>query len=213
MKAYLFRKIYSDKETLGVFNMWEGKELKFQCFTLELPWKENENGVSCIETGHYKAVPRTTGRYAGTNLAYHVTELDGSEVEGRKHILIHPGNYYTDILGCILPGSQFGFINDDHVYDIGNSTNTVRAMKTMADEFDLHVHGTYVDNYVPGDKIELFKTLSTKVSLNLRSSPYGELITTLLKDTTVLPIGDPEGDWQKVEVYPYTGYVHKNYTK
>ena len=76
----------------------------FSCKTLELPWKDNENMVSCIPVGTYNVE-----YYSGNK--YWV-----KDVSGRTGILIHTGNvagssedgYRTDSDGCILLGTDFG---------------------------------------------------------------------------------------------------------
>jgi hypothetical protein len=70
---------------------------KFQCFTLELPWKENQRKISCIPEGTYKVVHRTSPKYK--------EHLHVTGVPNRDLILIHTGNSAKDILGCILVGT------------------------------------------------------------------------------------------------------------
>jgi len=66
------------------------------CYTIELPWLENRQKVSCIPVGTYQLRKRhTQGR--GTHLA-----LD--DVEGRAGILLHPANNaLKELRGCIAP--------------------------------------------------------------------------------------------------------------
>ena len=65
--------------------------------TLELPWKDNAEDVSCIPTGTYKVILARSPKF-GPNIP-HVLD-----VPGRSDILIHPGNTVADITGCICPG-------------------------------------------------------------------------------------------------------------
>jgi len=69
-------------------------------FTLELPWKDNKKGESCVPPGVYKVVPYSSAKYTDV---YEVTH-----VHGRSFILIHVGNYLKDTKGCILPGLGLG---------------------------------------------------------------------------------------------------------
>lgn len=95
----------------------------FQCFTLELPFKGNENGVSCIIPGVYEAFKRnspTNGRC-----------FELRDVPGRTHIQIHKGNFTRDILGCILVGDSIKFLNGDGIPDITNSFNTMEKLLRM----------------------------------------------------------------------------------
>lgn len=83
------------------------------CYTLELPWRDNAPGLSCIPEGGYRVeyLPRSaSGKYHDV---YHVTD-----VPGRSGILIHTGNFAgvrdmgmrCDVLGCILPGRRIGML-------------------------------------------------------------------------------------------------------
>jgi Family of unknown function (DUF5675) len=65
--------------------------------TLELPWRNNLEGVSRISAGLYKAKTRTDG-----SLGWRL-ELD--PVTDRRLIEIHIGNFPKNSTGCILLGS------------------------------------------------------------------------------------------------------------
>ena len=68
------------------------------CHTIELPWKENEPGISCIPEGKYVLVKRYSKKFG-----WHLL------VEGtvsRSLILLHPANdAKKDLRGCIAPVS------------------------------------------------------------------------------------------------------------
>ena len=76
-------------------------------YTIELPWNNNEKGISCIPQGLYNCVPHNSPKHPDTyQLLY---------VPNRDSILIHPGNFACDINlqsglhksdteGCILVG-------------------------------------------------------------------------------------------------------------
>lgn len=71
----------------------------FVCFTLELPWKENQNNISCIPEGKYELRPRYSKKFKR-----HLKVMD---VFGRSLILIHPANNALEELeGCIAPVMQ-----------------------------------------------------------------------------------------------------------
>ncbi len=80
----------------------EGKQI---AVTLELPWRENRHGVSCIPAGVYPAHRRMSAKRK-----YELFELD--TVPGRSNIEIHIGNLPSDSEGCILLGSAFGILGD-----------------------------------------------------------------------------------------------------
>jgi len=66
------------------------------CYTIELPWKNNEPNVSCIEEGTY-----LLNRCYSEKFGWHLILKD---VRDRKFILIHPANNALEELrGCIAP--------------------------------------------------------------------------------------------------------------
>lgn len=67
-------------------------------WTLELPWRDNRHGVSCIPLGEYRVMLSLSTRF-GRELP----RLIG--VPGRVGILIHAGNTDHDTSGCILLGT------------------------------------------------------------------------------------------------------------
>ena len=82
----------------GTFGKLEAGGWSFWCYTVELPWKENQPYISCIPEGLYHCEVWDSARFP---LSYIV-----KDVPGRSHILIHPGNSIKDILGCIAPGMK-----------------------------------------------------------------------------------------------------------
>lgn len=76
----------------------------FACLTLELPWRDNTKGRSCIPCGEYVVTWGVSQRFGE---CYHV-----QSVPDRSSILIHAGNwagdtgmgFKSDVEGCILLG-------------------------------------------------------------------------------------------------------------
>ena len=77
-------------------------EDEFICYTLENTWKNNERRVSCIPEGCY---PLTTKEYGRFYDKYQMPIPILEDTDPRSEILIHPGNFAKDTLGCILVGS------------------------------------------------------------------------------------------------------------
>ena len=136
MFCVITREKQDEKQTLGKLELFDetGKVL-FECKTLELPWKDNKNRVSCINARNgepYKVIPRHTTRRGNH---FHV-----KDVKGRTWILIHSGNYYHDILGCVLVGSKFMDIDKDGYKDVVSSKYTLRKLaKAAPNGFDLFI--------------------------------------------------------------------------
>lgn len=92
---------------------------------LELSWQNNQRNISCIAAGKYLLVPHYSPKFG--NCLWVQTE-DGYTTlpGGRQEVLIHAGNFYTQIRGCILPGTDFRDINSDGHLDVVNSRIAMR---------------------------------------------------------------------------------------
>ena len=102
----------------------------FQCFTLELPWLENQRGVSCVPRGTYKAFKRNSPKNG--------LVVEFRNVPDRSNIQIHSGNYTRQIEGCILVGSSIAFLDGDSVPDVANSKVTLdKLLALLPDEFEV----------------------------------------------------------------------------
>lgn len=132
MKKYILQRIaYFDKQTLGYFLDENRKRI---CFTLELAWKDNARNISCIPTGVYTVVRRVS---PARGQHFHITD-----VQGRTSILIHSGNYHTDIQGCVLVGKTFSDINKDGYCDVTSSVATMNdLLKILPTTFSLEIIG------------------------------------------------------------------------
>ena len=107
MRITLLREPSTDEGTFGRVVDDEGE---FVCFSVELPWRENERGRSCIPPDTYPLSPWSSARFRA---ALHV-----ANVEARSAILIHSGNWggdaekglKTHLRGCIAPGRRIGVL-------------------------------------------------------------------------------------------------------
>ena len=126
MKITIIRLIQSGIQTLGMGFVFDGTEKKFEFSTLELPWKDNQKNISCIPSGTYDAFKRQSPSRGV------VFELKGTG--HRTHIQIHAGNYYTDILGCVLVGAGFSDINNDGFRDVYSSKTTLNKLLDLMPE-------------------------------------------------------------------------------
>ena len=55
-----------------------------------------------------------------------------TDVEGRKWVLFHSGNYHFQIRGCVLVGDSYSDINHDGYKDVTSSKNTMRKLMKIA---------------------------------------------------------------------------------
>lgn len=224
MHATLERKDYTDKQVTGVFRLFdtEGNEL-FSAFSLELPWRNNERRKSCIPTGKYRADFRSSPKYPQS---YHIKELDADQVNGRDWILIHQGNYYTDILGCILLGSRLHDINGDGYKDVIRSRHTMRRLIDIVGEgsFTLEIIGAQPP-YNEVKRINAREEFITGVfatvianGLNIRREPglEAELAGEPLLLNDQVEVLEESGYWVKVKTsngllaFVHSHYIRKN---
>jgi hypothetical protein len=105
------------EQTKGeLFVLDEFANVLFRCFTLELPWKDNQRKISCIPAGIYKVVRRFSQRFNN-----HLHILDVPE---RTFILIHEANFVHQLEGCIAVGASRIDLNGDGKLDITQSVIT-----------------------------------------------------------------------------------------
>ena len=89
---------------------------QFLCFTIELPWRENQRHISCIPEGRYEIILRHSKRFRN--------HLHVQDVKGRSLILIHPANNaLKELRGCIAPVSQ--------LTDIGKGWKSREALNKL----------------------------------------------------------------------------------
>ena len=84
-------------------------------YTVEKPWKDNIPRESCIPLGEYELIwrPTTTQvppEYKG-HTWYVVGGSVGFDVGHRTRVALHAGNTHKDIVGCIAPGLNLGYLN------------------------------------------------------------------------------------------------------
>lgn len=107
ISASIQRQIYSDQGTEGKLSI---PSLGGVFFTLELPWRSNQQNVSCVPPGQYDCRVVNSPRFKRVYLLL--------SVPNRSHVLIHSGNFAGDtskgfrthVQGCILLGTKRGKI-------------------------------------------------------------------------------------------------------
>ena len=110
MKTLILTREQSSKsETMGLLTV-NGVSLH----TIERPWIPSHPGgkpfSSCVPAGTYKLVPHTRSNgdqvvaLVNPGMAVYYQSSDRPTDAGRYLILIHSGNWSTDVVGCIAPG-------------------------------------------------------------------------------------------------------------
>jgi len=129
MLVKLLRISSSKTETAGVLLL----DSKPMFTTLEPPWQDNKQALSCIPDGEYICAPWKSHRFGNV--------IKVMDVPGRFDILFHSGNYARDTQGCILVGKHFR-ISDRGLTEIGNSKIALDEMRILLgglDKFTLKI--------------------------------------------------------------------------
>ena len=92
----------------------------YDCCTLELPYLNNQQNISCIPKGQYDVVKRNSARFKD-----HLHILN---VPNRTWILIHSGSFKQDTLGCVLVGTDWQDIDGDEELDLINSKKALSEL-------------------------------------------------------------------------------------
>lgn len=122
-------------QTLGIIQVIENYKPIKALSCLELPDLQNQNKISRIPYGFYDVEKRNSKKFGDH---FHVTN-----VINRSYILIHAGNYHSDILGCILVGKEFRDINKDGQLDVIRSKDALKELlDIMPDKFKLEIEIT-----------------------------------------------------------------------
>lgn len=124
------KRVYLKNVTLGVCEILENGVVIHEGGTLELPWKENQQNISCIPEGQYKAFKRVSPKNGN------VYEL--VNVRGRSYIQGHIGNSIADTLGCILHGATI-HPNSNRVSS--SAVEHAQLMSLLPNEFTVVIEG------------------------------------------------------------------------
>lgn len=126
MRIDLLRVGQSNRGTFGVLRFGQ---VPF-ALTLERPWEDNAQDISCIPAGRYRCRKVRSPRFGHT---YEVCD-----VPNRTHVLLHKGNFVYDTQGCILVGEEYSG-TWDKPFIASSERGFLELMKLLNDipEFDL----------------------------------------------------------------------------
>ena len=97
---------YTPMGTFGEIELPNGARLQ----TVELPWRGNEQSVSCIPSGTYALRKRLSGVVKRSSGGKYSQGWEVTSVPGRTYIMVHVANTIDDLEGCIGVGAALGFV-------------------------------------------------------------------------------------------------------
>lgn len=122
-KQVVLKRQYEESCTLGTMYL-DGEEV---CKTLERPWVDNKENISCIPEGKYECIRDNTGKFRYWKVL---------NVPNRSLIEIHNGNFQDETRGCILVGRVHEYSNEEWIVKF--SLPTLRDLKdVLGDKFEL----------------------------------------------------------------------------
>lgn len=129
MKLIITRYQSDHKQSIGTAELCKVNGTRIaKWHSLELPNLNNQRRISRIPKGIYKARKHTSPKFGRS--------LWLQDVPNRSEILIHKGNYHSDILGCILLGKGLADINKDGFMDVTQSSVAIKELMDLLVDVD-----------------------------------------------------------------------------
>lgn len=122
----LTRKKHTDKQTIGIMEVYKYNLFMCSFATLEQEWNNNETSNSCIPKGFYIVEHYSSAKHPDTFIV--------KDTEPRTYILIHKGNYNTHTEGCILIGYVHSDINKDGYLDVIHSGDAMNMLNRICED-------------------------------------------------------------------------------
>lgn len=129
MNIKIVREQSADTGTPGILIV---PSIDWRCHTLELPWRNNEKGVSCIMADTYRCT-------VGSSPSLHRTVLRLEDRYGRTDCLIHNGNWagdsakglFAQVHGCTLVGTGYAEVERPDGAPQFGIINSVKTLETF----------------------------------------------------------------------------------
>lgn len=132
--------------------------------TIERPWIPNPDGgrsgkrfESCVAAGTYRLLSHRSDKYplawalinASLDVYYQPSDVPkGREAQARVAILIHPANFWHELLGCIGPGRSRSKYNGEWM--VSSSRDAMNLIKTViGNKLDVMLTISWADGLQP----------------------------------------------------------------
>lgn len=126
---------FDGQASLGTILVYNDKDDQvYKKESLERGWVNNQNRVSCVPVGTYDLVLEYSDKFD--------TELwELKDVPNRSECKIHAANYWKQLNGCIAPGNNRKYLDNDVVMDITSSRDSLKLFhEAMKDETRAKIH-------------------------------------------------------------------------
>ncbi len=130
MNVILTRTPSTDQGTFGLFRMDDGT----QFCSLELPWRDNANGISCIPPGIYQCKWIQSPKHGECYQVTNVAQRDMIEIHSANFAGDTGKGFISQLLGCIALGTSIGILNNQLA--VLNSKGAIIAFEAKQNEQD-----------------------------------------------------------------------------
>ncbi len=134
--AHIIRFEKSDEGTFGTMLL----NRKVFCATLELPWIDNKQNISCIQSGEYVCKRMSSPLIKRITNGIWETGFVLQGVPGRTEVMIHSGTFVSNTHGCILVAQYWGKLRGDRaILNTGETFNEFMTVTRNINQFTLYV--------------------------------------------------------------------------
>ena len=133
-EIFINRVFQNDHKTLSVAGVMNEPDYLYEFTTIELPWRDNTRGISCIPEGTYQgeSILKSNNKYA----------ILLKDVPDRDGIFISSANFVRQLEGCISPGTK----DKDGVIDTVSSRVALGTLETIfpvGSEMKIHIKDVF----------------------------------------------------------------------
>jgi len=154
------------RETYCTLGVWDVRGHKLH--TMERAWIPNPDGgksgkrfESCVSDGIYKLEPHRSEKFPlawalvnpALDVFHYPQDVPPSRIaQARQTILVHPANYWHDLLGCIGPGRSRAKVNGEWM--VQQSRDAMNLLKTViGSTLDVTLTISWADSVKPTKEV------------------------------------------------------------
>jgi len=110
-----------EMEKLGHILVYKGNKEVLNIKSLELPWRDNKKGVSCMPSGTYPLIFEYSNKFK-------MKLWEVKNVPNRSECKFHSANFVFQLNGCCATGLHYADLNDDNVLDVTDSRKALKML-------------------------------------------------------------------------------------
>ncbi len=133
MNVILTRSPSTDQGTFGTFVLEDGTSYH----SLELPWKGNDHGISCIPPGVYNCHWITSPKHGECYQVMDVPHRDMIEIHSANFAGDSNKGFITQLLGCIALGMSIGILHGQLA--VLNSKGAIASFEAKQNKLDFQL--------------------------------------------------------------------------